>query len=322
MKLFDLHCDTLYECYETNKALRQNDLAIDREKVADYAQYVQFFALFCGTEAPDYVKEHRRARPLLDLPPERRFDALRSIAHAQFADNADWLTLCTSAQDLDGAAREGKAAAFLSIEGAELLCGETTLERAYEQDVRLVTITWNNENDYGTPACIDQRAGLKPAGKQLVREMNALGVLPDVSHLSEAGFWDVAEHSTRPFVASHSNARAVCDHCRNLSDAQFDAIVRAHGLVGINLYGKFLTADGKSTVDDLVRHIEHFCARGGEKHLALGSDFDGCDILPDGIATARDLTLLAETLLRLGYKQTTVDDLFYGNASDFIHRNL
>lgn len=319
MKLFDLHCDTLYECYETEKALRKNDLAIDREKVAEYAPYAQFFALFCGTQAPE---DGKRARLLLDLPPEQRFQALRRAAHAQFAQNADWLTLCTSARELDCAARAGKAAAFLSIEGAELLCGETTLQRAYEQGVRLVTITWNNENDYGTPACLDARAGLKPAGKQLVREMNARGVLPDVSHLSEAGFWDVAACSTRPFVASHSNARALCDHCRNLTDAQFDAIVRARGLVGINLYGAFLTADGSCTVDDVVRHIEHFCARGGEKHLALGSDFDGCDLLPAGIETARDLALLANTLLRLGYKQTTVDDLFYGNASDFIHQNL
>lgn len=322
MKLFDLHCDTLYECYEAGKHLRQNDLAIDRDKAAGYAHYAQVFALFCGAREPGYPQVTPGRRSLLDLPAAQRLDAMLQTARAEFAASADWLTLCRDAQDFDRAVADGKRAAFLSIEGAELLHDAAGLRRAYAAGVRLVNITWNTENAYGVPAKLDQKRGLTDEGKALVRALEGYGILPDVSHLSEAGFWDVAQLCTRPFVASHSCSRAVCDHFRNLTDAQFTAIVQAGGLVGINLYGEFVKPGGKCTADDVVRHIEHFCALGGEHNLALGADLDGCDTLPEGIATVADMPLLAEALLRQNYKESTVNGIFYDNMSRFLHRTF
>ncbi len=320
MRYFDLHCDTLYECYETEKNLRENDLMIDRAKVSGYNQYVQFFALFCG--APAAVGEHR-SRQLWDLPPEDRLDALLDEAKRQFAANADWLLHCLDSDDLDLAQRKGKAAAFLSIEGAELLASPAHVQRAYEAGVRLVTLAWNYRNAYACGAAADNEAGLCAAGRQLVDTLVRMGVILDVSHLSERGFWELCVQTEAPFVASHSNSRAICPHLRNLTDLQFSEIVRRGGLCGINLYSAFLRADGaQGTLDDALRHIEHFLSQGGESCLALGCDFDGCDSLPQEITSAGCMDALAETLLRHNYLESTVQALFYDNADAFIHRML
>lgn len=318
MNYFDLHCDTIFECYETGKRLRENDLMIDREKVSRYGHYAQFFALFCGAKAPEGVK---RARVLFDLPPEERLDALLAEAKAQFRENADWLMPCFDSEDFDRAKSKGKAAAFLSIEGADLLTSEKHLQRAVDAGVRLVTLSWNYRNPYACGAAVDNDAGLTGQGRALVRQLVKLGVIVDVSHLSEGGFWDLCVETESPFVASHSDSRAECRHLRNLTDLQFSEIVRRGGLCGINLYGAFLRDDGRAaTLDDALRHIEHFMALGGEGCLALGCDFDGCDLLPEGVTGARDMEALAEILLRHNYLESTVNALFYDNAAAFIHR--
>ena len=144
-----------------------------------------------------------------------------------------------------------------------------------------------------------------------------------MSHLSDAGFWDVCVETEAPFAASHSNSRTVCPHCRNLTDLQFSELIRRGGLVGLNLYNNFLRDDGqRATLTDAVRHIEHFCALGGQDILAIGADFDGCEALPEGFSTVADITRLAEELRRLGYPQSTIDGLFYANAGRFIERML
>lgn len=320
MNYFDLHCDTLYECYEAGKSLRGNDLYIDREKVSGYADYAQFFALFCGAK-PSRPVPGRRC--LLDLPEEERLDALLGTARGQFLANRDWLYQCHSAEDFHSPERRGRAAAFLSIEGAELLCTDEHIRRAYDAGVRLVTLSWNYRNQYACGAATDNDAGLTPRGKALVRTLVQMGVILDVSHLSDAGFWNLCVETEAPFAATHSNSRAVCGHHRNLTDLQFSEIVRRGGLVGVNLYSPFLRADGeRAALADAVRHIEHFCALGGRDCLAVGADLDGCDTLPEGIDSAADMGKLAEALLRLGYPESTVNGLFYQNAVNFIDRML
>ncbi len=320
LQYFDLHCDTFYECYEMRKCLRENDLMIDRTKVSGFADYIQFFALFCGARPPEPIPGRRS---LLDLPEEARLDAMLQTAQEQFLQNRDWLYLCRCAEDLQSPERRGRAAAFLSIEGAELLCTEAHIRRAWEAGVRMVTLSWNYRNQYACGAAAGNGVGLTGRGKWLVRELVRMGILLDVSHLSDAGFWEVCVETEAPFAATHSNSRAVCPHQRNLTDLQFQEILRRGGLVGINLYGGFLREDGRPpALADAVRHIEHFCALGGRDILALGADFDGCDLLPQEIRTAADMERLAEALLRLNYPQSTVDGLFYKNAVHFIHRML
>ncbi|MDO4271283.1 MAG: membrane dipeptidase [Eubacteriales bacterium] len=322
MKLFDLHCDTLYECCETGKRLRENDLHINRAAARRYDHYAQFFALFCGARAPSEQSAKGRSC-LLDTPPDERLARMLQTAEREFAENADWLCFCKSADDLRAAAENGKAAAFLSIEGAELLPDRAdALDTAYAAGVRLVTLTWNYRSRYGCSAVVDQTEGLTPAGRALVRACADKGVLVDVSHLSEQGFWDVCETIDGPFVASHSDSRALRGHPRNLTDKQFAEIVRRGGLAGVNLYTPFLVRQSDSVIDDAIDHIEHFLGLYGESALALGCDLDGCEQLPAGIDGLGDLYRLADRMLALGYKESTVNGLFYDNAFAFIQRML
>ena len=322
MKLFDLHCDTLYECCETGRHLRENDLHVNRAAARRYDHYAQFFALFCGARAPS--AEAAKGRDcLLDTPEDARLARMLQTAKQEFAANQDWLMFCRSADDLEAAAQAGKAAAFLSIEGAELLPDRPdALDFAYDAGIRLITITWNYRSRYGCSCVIDQDEGLTEEGKQLVRDCAEKGIIVDVSHLSEKGFWDVCETIDGPFAASHSDSRALCRHPRNLTDRQFAEIARRGGLVGVNLYTPFLVRQSDSVIDDAIDHIERFLGLYGEKTVALGCDFDGCDALPAGIDGLGDLYRLADRMLALGYTERAVNGLFYDNAAAFIRRML
>lgn len=322
MKLFDLHCDTLYECCETGKHLRENDLHVNFAAVERYTHYAQFFALFCGARAPTDTQARGRDC-LLDTPADERLGRMLRTAKSEFADNADWLMFCRSSADLQKAADVGKAAAFLSIEGAELLPDRPdALDAAYDAGVRLLTLTWNYRSRFGCSSAVDQEEGLTAQGERLVRDCADKGIIVDVSHLSERGFWDVCEIIDGPFVASHSNSRVLCRHPRNLTDAQFIEIVRRGGLAGINLYAPFIVRQGGAVLDDVIGHIEHFLGMSGEKSIALGCDFDGCDELPAGIGGPKDLYQLADRMLARGYPQTVVDGLFYNNLYAFIQKML
>lgn len=322
MKLFDLHCDTLYECCEAGRHLRENDLHVNRAAARRYDHYAQFFALFCGARAPS--AEAAKGRDcLLDTPEDARLARMLQTANQEFAANQDWLMFCRSADDLEAAAQAGKAAAFLSIEGAELLPDRPdALDFAYDAGIRLITITWNYRSRYGCSCVIDQDEGLTEEGKQLVRDCAEKRIIVDVSHLSEKGFWDVCETIDGPFAASHSDSRALCRHPRNLTDRQFAEIARRGGLVGVNLYTPFLVRQSDSVIDDAIDHIERFLGLYGEKTVALGCDFDGCDALPAGIDGLGDMYRLADRMLALGYTERAVNGLFYDNAAAFIRRML
>lgn len=197
------------------------------------------------------------------------------------------------------------------------------LDKAYDAGVRLVTLAWNYQNAFACGAATDNDKGLTGRGRALVQELVRRNMIIDVSHLSEAGFWDVCLETEAPFAATHSNSRACCEHKRNLTPLQFSEIVRRGGLVGLNLYSPFLREDGKSaTIDDVLRHADDLLSRGGEHCLALGTDFDGCEDTPEGLRTVGDMENLAEAMLRHGYLESTVNALFYGNAVTFFTRML
>ena len=201
--------------------------------------------------------------------------------------------------------------AAVTIEGGELFEGEVENLRALDREVRLrmLGLTWNFENELGYPALGGETAGLKPRGKDFLREMGRLRILADVSHLNEAGFWDVCEHSALPPVASHSNCRWLCDAARNLTREQAKAIFARGGFIGMNFYPGFLCESGQAGIDDVVRHIDEMMALGGENCVGFGSDFDGISRHPESLASPADFPKLLEALQKHGYTQTQIEKI-------------
>lgn len=293
--LFDAHCDTVWAMHLTKTDFEKNGLHIDLERASKYQPYAQFFALFGDV----------RTRP------DETLDALYSIFFREIAGNGA-VSLCRTAGEADNAAKQGKIAAFISVEGAEMLdCSPQRLTEAYDLGVRAVTLTWNYENDLSGSNAEGSSVGLKPRGVEFVKRCRELGVLVDVSHISEPGFWDVLELAEMPVIATHSNSRSICDHPRNLTDRQFAALAGAGGVAGINLYSEFL--GDRPGIDTVRAHIERFLELGGEKSVAVGGDFDGCDTLPDGIGGIEDIEKIYNYLLRKNYTEDLVCDIFYNN---------
>lgn len=307
MNYFDLHCDTITKCFEKHCGLAENGLNVSLKKVERYENWAQFFAV--------WVRDGVRGEEAF-----RYFSSVAEFFAEQIERNGAAVSFCRTAGDLEKARRESKRAALLSIEGGGALAGRMEhLHDAQKAGVRMITLTWNGPCEVGDGCMAEKAGGLTAFGRDLVREMNRLGVVVDVSHLSEPGFWDVARLSQKPFVASHSDAKAVCDHRRNLTDDQFREIARGGGLVGINFYTNFLK-DADATLDDVLRHIDHFLNLGGQKTVAMGSDFDGCELV-DGIGGADGLDPLYR-MLADEFGKETADDLFYENAYRFFVSQL
>lgn len=296
---FDGHCDTIYECMGKGRSLRENSGHVDLMRGQRYGRRAQFFALF------DNVRE---------LPEGTAWTKLCQMHDwfcAQAAENADVMALCRTGAEVDAAAAQHKTAALLSIEGADLLdCDMAHLETAASWGVRLLNPVWNNANALCGTCAQEPERGLSARGVEFVARMEELGIHTDVSHISDAGFWDVLRRAKRPVVASHSNTRAICPHRRNLTDDMFRAIRDTGGVVGINLYADFVGGDG---MEQLIAHIERFLSLDGEKTVALGGDLDGCEALAAGFSGVQDVAKLHQALEGRGYPQTLLEDIFWNN---------
>jgi membrane dipeptidase len=219
---------------------------------------------------------------------------------------------------------DGTFAIIFHIEGAEAIDPElNALEVLYQAGLRSLGITWSRPNVFASgvpfafPSSPDTGPGLTGAGKALVRACNELGILLDLSHLNEKGFWDVAALSTAPLVATHSGAHALCASARNLTDRQLDAIRASDGIVGVNFHVGFLRADGRrdaatTSLTEIVRHLDYMVERMGIDHVALGSDFDGAT-MPGDLRDAAGLPKLMEALAAAGYDESTRRQIAYGN---------
>ena len=266
MRIIDLHCDTILKLWEENGAadLRRNLFSVDVEKLVNAGSLAQFFAIFVDRQ--DHTK------------PYSAFEAMAAVFLNELAKNTDRLALARSADELEKNQGAGKISCFLTIEEGGVLEGSMdNLQAAYQLGVRLITLTWNYPNEIGFPNSEwrYQHNGLTPFGQDVICEMNRLGMLIDVSHLSDQGFFEVARLSKQPFVASHSNARAITGHSRNLTDDMIKTIADQGGVIGLNFCSEFLGASEISRVEDMVRHVLHIMKVGGRDVLALGTDFDG-----------------------------------------------
>lgn len=289
MLVADAHCDTLFEIGIGQK--RFEDCVVTMERLQKGNVGLQTFAMFTSFRRPDpyadgmYMKEIYKKLPVIHLDGR-----------------------------LPDTAPEG-VCGVLSLEGGEALKGDIDVLRAFDDDVhmRLIALTWNYENEIGTPANKSPKGGLKPFGFALLKEMDARGIAADVSHLNEAGFWDVIERAQVPPVASHSNCRWLCDVPRNLHRDQVKALIDRKGFIGINFYGEFLAQGRLSRIDDVLANIDAICEMGGEDVVGFGSDFDGIEVWPDGLAHPGDFPALLDLLAKHGYSGAQIRKIAGGN---------
>lgn len=334
MKVWDLHCDTLSELRYAErdgapKSFARNDLQIDLEKLERGDYLLQCFAVFVNL-----ADKYPGADPLVTALEE--IDQFKRIM-AQYPDR---IAPVYCAEDIRRNAAAGKISGMLTIEDAGCCKGSLgVLRRMQELGVRMMTLTWNHENELASPNVVpgdgihdvwpcrpNTETGLKERGYAFLAEMERLHVIADVSHLSDRGFWDIVEHSTRPFAASHSNCRALAPHCRNLTDEMIRAMAERGGIVGLNYCTQFLDDQPdpslcRSTTALMAKHAAHFKKVGGVEIIALGSDFDGIGGRLEMDNCAK-LPMLAEALRREGFTEDEVEQIYFRNAMRFFEENL
>lgn len=296
LSYFDAHCDTL----TTGNFHHHVDWHSET-----YQRRGQIFAICAdGVLQPDLSFFQNAAAGLADIP------------------NG---CLCRDGSILEKAVQSGQKAAVLAVEGAEVIgCKLTFLPQIYAAGVRVIGLTHNRFCGLAGTCVEEPTMGLTELGWTFAERAVEMGMILDISHLSDAGAYELISAYPGRVMASHSNARCLCDNPRNLTDDLFLKLLDAQGVCGINLYTHFLTGCGEASVDDVVRHIEHLAGLDSRasRTLVLGCDFDGCDCLPGSIRTSAAMEILAETLLRRNYSQKTVERFFFDNLYHFLRRTL
>jgi len=337
--VFDGHNDTLLNLHlpdrgEGRSFFERSDLGhIDLPRAREGGFGGGFFACYVPNSEVDGWNEEEALTvtddgyevsdaPRLD-PNYARYFADELVAGLFRLQSEGGLRVVRTAEDLERCLREGIVAAILHFEGAENLGPDPgALEELYEAGLRSLGLVWSRPNAYAHgvpfrfPSSPDTGPGLTGAGKELVRECNRLGVLIDLSHINERGFWDVADLSEAPLVATHSNAHVLCPASRNLTDGQLDAIRDSGGMVGVNFAVGFLREDGGESVDTpletVVRHVDYLVGRVGIEGVGFGSDFDGAKV-PKDLGDVSGLPRLLDALRSVGYDEPALEKLAHRN---------
>ena len=304
--VFDLHCDTaltlLGESRNEAGSLKKNQLHIDLERASKLEAYCQCFACFTTPMMQEWNK----------LSPIVIFERELATIQREVDKNKRLISFAYSADEIEANREKGKMSAILTIEGpAGFDFDPELLENLHQIGFRITTLGWNESNVL-TGSNVTG-GGLTEKGREYLKEAQRLGMLVDVSHISDQGFWDIMDCTQAPIVASHSNSRTLCNHSRNLTDDMFRAICQTGGVAGINQYAEFLGE--QPTLDTVCDHIFHFMELDPSgKHIALGGDLDGCEQLSRGFEGIQSYPALAQRLLERGLNEETIRDIFWNNA--------
>lgn len=310
--VFDLHCDTAYallgEDHNSAGSLRKNELHIDLDRAGGLGGYAQCFACF--------------TTPLMEqwyhISPITIFERELATVQREIDNNKRRISLAYTAQDIRRNLEKGKASAILTLEGtAGFGYDPALLEDMYMIGFRMVSLTWNEQNPLA--GSCQTGGGLTDRGREFVKEAQRLGMLIDVSHLSDEAFWDLIDITQAPIVASHSNSRSVCDVSRNLTDDMFREICRTGGVVGINQYRDFVGAS--PDLDTVCEHLLHFLGMDPDgEHIALGGDLDGCDCLSEGFEGIQSYPVMAQRMRQRGLTEEMIGNIYWNNALGVMDR--
>lgn len=297
--VLDAHCDTPFELWEKGRQLKHNDLHCDLQRAQRLDGWAQFFA-FCPSASP---RAEQTDMEKVFLAAYRHF--MRELERNE-------LPVCTDPEQLRQSLSLRGVAAMLSLEGGEGVgCDPGKLELLRQMGFSMVSPTWNLENALAGSHLTGQR--LSRQGREFIRNTQKFGMIVDVSHCSDAAYWDICELAENPIVASHSNSRAMCGHSRNLTDEMYRALCDLKGVAGLNFYVPFLDAQ-HADFETVWRHLDHFLQlAGSDRHVGLGVDLDGCDKLPDGFTGLDCYPRLAEFLMARGLTEQTLRRIFHEN---------
>lgn len=302
MNSIDLHCDTALRLVYEDLELKESNCKVDINKLKKAEALAQVFAHFVELN----IVEN----------PYEEFKKLNKKLMEEINKNSDAIEVVTNLEEMYKARDKNKIGAFLSIEEGEVLEGKVErLKEVYDLGIRFITLTWNFENSIGYPNknFKYKDMGLKDKGKELVVEMENLGIIPDCSHLSDGGFYDLVDICKKPFIATHSNARAVTNHSRNLTDDMIVKLADKGGVMGLNFCSGFLGEAKVSTIDSMVAHLKHIRNVGGIDVIALGTDYDGIENEVE-IKDIGEIGMLRDVLLKEKFTNTEIDKIFYKNA--------
>ena len=300
MRIFDLHCDTLYRAKNEKASVADNGFEFSFKKAAEYAGYTQVTAVWI----PD---EYRGESAF------RLFDDCCKLINRELNENPCGFHKAENAEEL----KKSSHNIILSVEGGAVLGGDLNrVELLKKRGVRFITITWNGSNEIGDGILCENPKGLSSFGKELIPVLEENNIIVDISHASEPLFYDVAQLAKKPFVATHSNSRKYCSNKRNLTDEQFRYICKSGGIVGLNFHRYFLKDDGNAGFSDIEKHMEHFLSLGGEDNIALGSDFDGAE-MPYCIKGVENMADLYGYFLSRNYSEELIRKIFFDNAERF-----
>ena len=311
LNLIDFHCDTIYKLRKNkNLSLHKNNLSVDLCKMEKAKSMAQFFALYINLE--ETKEPLKECLDMLDL------------FNKELALNKNKIKLAKNFEELMANFENGYISSFLTIEeGAAIEGSLINLKRLFNLGVRLMTLTWNFPNEIGFPSynSIYMDRGLTHFGHDVVEEMNDLSMIIDVSHLSDKGFYEVADISKKPFIASHSNSRAITNSTRNLTDKMIKTVSNKGGVMGINFEKSFLGLSPFGRVSEMIEHIKHIKNVGGIDVLSIGSDFDGIET-PSEILDISQMEKLREALIMNKFSENEIEKIFYKNALRFLKDTL
>lgn len=300
MKFFDLHCDTASRIYYEKQSLLSNSLSVDIEKLIKGKSLGQVFAFFIDIGNHD--------------DPYDEFLKIYNNFIEEYNKNKDKIKIINNYEDIIFS--QEKILALLSIEEGEVLQGNIdNIKELYKLGIRIITLTWNYKNTIGYPNYnyIYKEKGLTEFGKNVVEEMEKQKIIVDSSHLSDAGFWDLINICKKPFIASHSNSRAIKEHPRNLSDEMIKNLSNKGGVMGLNFCADFLGFSKIATINDMILHIKHIRNVGGIDVIALGTDFDGIENSVE-IKNISEMDKLSYELNKNGFTDDEIEKIFYSNV--------
>jgi membrane dipeptidase len=297
----DGHCDTAYKAKKLNIPIYRTDAKthLDIEILMGEIPHIQLFALYSDTVSVD--EHYRETVDLMDYL-YRYLDPVKN--DIVIIDNKEKVKECICSN---------KLGIIISLEGAYLLANNPhRLEMLYKLGVRCISLTWNHGNELCGGIGDKEDRGLSEQGREIIRKMNNLGIVVDLSHISKRGFWDIIDMTEKPVIASHSNCTSICPHRRNLDDDQIKAIGRLNGVIGINFVPDFL-GEGKNSISGIVDHIEFVIEKAGPNCVGLGSDFDGTEKLPDDIDGYKAFYKIKNELSKRNYDNIQIGKILGGN---------